>query len=540
MSGLTDIDATLAVLRVTPGWAEVGAGLDDDTVASILGEAEKLARDVLAPLNRRADAEGCRLRDGRVVTPEGYAAAWRRLGADGWLAMDLPEELGGQGLPTTLHTAASAFFEGAAMGLMMLNGSSRAASHMLAQVAPEHAAEWSPRLATGAWAATICISEPDAGSDVGRIRTRATQLPDGAWEVTGTKIWISFGDHDMAERIGHCMLARTGTAEEGTRGLSLFLVPSLRDDGSPNGVAVSRIEEKLGLHGSPTCALSFEAARAILLGETGRGLQHLFAMIERMRLQTACQGLGIAQAASGLAEGYARERAQGGPPDRPAVPIVRHADVRRQLAAMRAGTEVLRALLLEVSVMLDRGEGEAAAILLPLAKNFGAETGFGTSSAAIQVLGGAGYTRDWPAEQMLRDARVIAIYEGTTGMQAQDFLFRRLLRDGGAAMRALLRRIGDEVGACPDAAAAAAAGEVVAGFEALAADLLAGAEGFAPPDLAADGFLRAGWATVAAWMACRLVAAGGELARLGRFRLQTLAPELALARAACRLDAELI
>ena len=538
---------TLALLSATPGWADLAAGhgLDDDTVAAVLDEAGRVASGTLEPLGREGDATGCRLESGRVRTPPGYAPAYAQMGRDGWLAMDLPPEHGGQGLPTTLHAAASPAFEGAAMAFMMASGSSRAAAHLLAGGESEIAAQWVRRLARGDWAATICISEPDAGSDVGRIRTRAQ--PDGeGWRISGTKCWISFGDHDMAERIGHLALARTGPPEAGTRGLSLFLVPDRLDDGSGNGVTVTRIEEKMGLHSSPTCVMTFDGARATMIGEAGRGLPALFPMIELMRLQTACQGFGVARRACDIAHGYAGERLQGGPPDAPARPIAHHPDVQRQLMAMRARTDLLHAVVLDLAVTLDRARGgdagarALAGFLLPLAKNFGAETGFEVASAAIQVLGGAGYTREWPVEQLARDARVIAIYEGTTGMQAQDFLRRRLLRDEGAGLAQFLARAQADLAACPDRAAAARAEAVIERLKALSQALRGGDTDRAPPELAADGYLRAGWAAVSAAACCRMIAAGAELAAAGRFRLHHLDGEMALAEAGCRLRPDML
>ncbi len=538
---------TLALLAVTPGWTDLAArrGIDGDTVGAVIDEAQRFADAILTPLGRLGDAQGCRLEAGRVRTPEGYAQTYARMGADGWLAMDLPESLDGQGLPTTLHAAASPAFEGAAMAFMMANGSSRAAAHLLAGSVPELAAAWVPRLASGEWAATICISEPDAGSDVGRIRTRAEPDGDG-WRISGSKCWISFGDHDMGTRIGHLLLARTGPAEAGTRGLSLFLVPDRLDDSTPNGVSATRVEEKMGLHGSPTCVMAFDGARGTMIGEPGRGLVALFPMIELMRLQTACQGLGVAQRACDIAEAYAKERLQGGPPDAAPVAIDRHADVRRQLTSMRSRCEVLRSVILDLALTLDQaGEGDAkarilAAFLLPLAKNFGGETGFSVASDAIQVLGGAGYTREWPVEQLARDARVIAIYEGTTGMQAQDFLTRRLLRERGEGLALFRARAQATIADCPDAAAAERARAVLDRFAALSAAMLEGGDGMAAPDLAADGYLRAGWAAVSAAACCRMIAASAELARLGRFRLRYLDAEMALAEASCRLDAALV
>ncbi|WP_417210014.1 acyl-CoA dehydrogenase family protein [Antarctobacter sp.] len=427
------------ILSRTPGWAaqSTAAGLDDTAVTQILAETFKLAEETLTPLAARADAEGCRIDKGRVRTPEGYGAAYRALGDGGWLAADLPGDLGGLGLPLALHVAAALPMEGAALPFMMLPGSSRAAAFCLAANAPDLAAEWCPRLADGTWAATICISEPDAGSDVGRIRTKARPEGDG-WRISGTKCWISFGDQDMTDRIGHLLLARTGDPAEGTRGLSLFLVPNVTGDGATNGIHVERIEEKLGLHGSPTCVLRFEDAAGTMIGAPGRGLPALFTMIERMRLQVGTQGAGVAASCARLARAYAQDRRQGGDPAAPAVPLTAHPDVDRQLLLMEARALLLAALVLDTACTLDAakaGSDRAAAlapVLLPLAKTFGGELGQDNASAAIQVLGGAGYTREWPAERHFRDVRIATIYEGTTGMQAQDLVLRRLLKDNRA------------------------------------------------------------------------------------------------------------
>jgi len=535
------------LLEATPGWDRLAerSGLDRIGVEAILDEAARFAERELLPLGRNADAQGCRLENGRVITPDGYPAAYRALGQGGWLATDLPEELGGSALPLAIHTAASFAFDGVAMPFMMLAGSARAAAHLLIESSAALAGEWVPRLASGEWSATICISEPDAGSDVGRIRTKAVRAGE-AWRIQGTKCWISFGDHDMTARIGHCLLAHTGPVEFGTRGLSLFLVPDRLADGRGNGITVTRIEEKLGLHGSPTCVLDFAGAEGVLLGEEGRGLPQLFAMIARMRLQTGCQGLGIAVRAAAIARTYAGERRQGGRPDAPPLPLIEHADIRRQLLDMDGRVEVLRALLIEIAVLMDLardGDGDAEALAgwaLPLAKNFGGETGFAVASAAMQVLGGAGYTREWPIEALLRDARIITIYEGTTGMQGQDFLHRRLLRDQGAGLGAFLDRSRADLDGCTDPAMREAARDVITRFETLSRCFLAGGEGLAPADLAADGYLRAGWAAVSAWMACRLIQIGGADARAARMRLHFLPGEFGLADAACRLVPALV
>ena len=498
---LDQIDRTLRLLDATPDWQALCARLPDcdrETAEAILDAANALATDRFAPYGAAADAQGCRIEQGRVITPDGSADLWRAYADGGWLALDLPEAHGGAGLPIAMQAAMLPLFERHAMPFMMGAGATRAAAHLLAErAAPALAAEWVPQLASGAWAATICISEPGAGSDVGRIRTKA--VPEGDdWRITGEKIWISFGDHDLTDRIGHCLLARTNE-QAGTRGLSLFLVPSTYES-APNGVSVLRIEEKMGLHGSPTCALSFENAKGVMIGEEGRGLVQLFTMIELMRLQTGCQGLGLATMACEVAEAYAQERTQGGKPTAPPVPIAQHAGVAKTLAHMRATTEALRAASLELAASLDASRaGDAAAgsfasWLLPLFKTFGGETAITCADAGIQVLGGAGYTREWPLERALRDARITTIYEGTTGIQALDFLTRRLWRDR-SGLDAFLARVSF------DGPHAQAAQTAVASFADLATEL-------AQPDDArlgaAEPFMRAGWLAVCAWLGQRL------------------------------------
>jgi 3-(methylthio)propanoyl-CoA dehydrogenase len=283
--------------------------------------------------------------------------------------------------------------------------------------------EWLPRLASGEWGATVCVSEVGAGSDLARATTRAVQNEDGTWSVTGEKSWISYGDHDLTDQIGHAVLAQVIDAE-GRKRPSLFLVPASLPDGSVNRVAVRRIEHKLGLHGSPTCALGFEGATGWLLGEPGRGLAQLFVMIANMRLAVGAMGLGIASAAADVALAYAAERKQGGKPN--PVPINQHADVRLQLLDAMAAPTLLRGLLFAVANANDlamQGDAEAGALaawLLPIVKTTGGEMAFDTAGTAIQVLGGAGYINEWLVEQALHDARVLTIFEGATGIQALD------------------------------------------------------------------------------------------------------------------------
>jgi hypothetical protein len=397
------------------------------------------------------DREHCRLARGRVSTASGHIQAWRAYVEAGWPGIDQPPELGGAGLPLVALAACTEIFDRGSVAFGMLPTGLRAACRLLAaHASPEIKAEWLPRLVSGEWVATICISEAEAGSDAGRIRTVAEPDGQGGWRITGEKMWISYGDHDLAPRIGHCLLARTPGAAAGGAGLSLFLVPD-SIDGQRNAIVIRRLEEKLGLHGSPTCAMGFEGARGYLIGAEGRGLAQLFAMIAPMRLMVSVQGLTIAAGAADVALRYAEERRQGGSPDAAPTPIVDHPDVQRMLAEMASRVEVVRGLVLAAAVQADlamresdpEARADAAAMagwLLPIAKTFASETGFDVSSQAIQVLGGAGYVKDWPVEQCLRDSRVFAIFEGTSGIQALDLLHRRLRREQGRGLEAFLER----------------------------------------------------------------------------------------------------
>ena len=362
------------------------------------------------------------------------------------------------------------------------------------------------------------MRQPRSRSYRRRVRTRAEPLGDGEWAITGEKNWISFGDHDLAPRIGHCLLARTVTAE----GLSLFLVPD-RFGEARNGVIVRRIEEKMGLHASPTCALGFEGARGRLIGTEGRGLQQMFVMITNMRLATGAQGLATASGAADLALAYARERRQGGRGSAP-VPINRHADVQRLLLEQAAKVEVLRGLLLAAANLGDlaacepdeEAREDAAALLqwlLPLVKTTGGEFAFEVASDAVQILGGAGYTREWPVEQMLRDARVLTIFEGTTGIQALDLLHRRL-RGDRRGLRVFLAR------ARADAAASGAARDLLPTLEMLedAAEQLVAMSDPRAADAGATAFLHLAALAATGWIAARLVAVEGSDQEAERLR----------------------
>lgn len=523
--------------------AEAPGSVDSETWAMIVEQAARFAEGVIDPLDAVLDRQGARLHDGRVVTADGHRATWRRFAEDGWLTLALPEAAGGQGLPLLLLTACEELFNRASPAFTMLPTPNRTAAAMLQGAAdPVTRAAWVPRLAAGEWTATICISEPDAGSDVGRIRTRGIRGEDGIWRVTGEKCWISYGDHDLAARIGHCMLARSSDAV-GVRGLSLFLVPNTRDDGAANGVHVRRIEEKLGLHGSPTCVMGFEDAEAVLIGEEGRGLQTLFHMMLLMRLSCAPQGVGVAEAALATALAYARDRKQGGDPAAPPVAITAHADVQRQLLRMAGRVEVGRGIALAAAVVMDLGErcadAEARAgwlalaqFLLPIAKDSSARLGFDVASEAIQVLGGAGYTREWPVERRLRDARVFAVFEGTTGIQAIDLLHRRLWRERGEGIRRFVALARADL---PEGDDGRPLTSVLDRLEEVAGILMGWQDKARDAEAGATAFLDLCGLAVGGWIATRLVRfAGGD--RVGR-RIN-VAARFFLAELEARAEAE--
>lgn len=432
------------------------AHVDAETIAMMLEQAALFADEELAPLAASGDLAGCRLLDGRVLLPEGSAAIWRNWCELGFPALALPPEHEGLDFPRSVASAIQELGDGANLAFGMLGINLRcAALALMRNASADQVARYLPGLVSGELASTIAISEPQAGSDVGRILTTATPHDDGSWRLNGSKIWISYGDHDATGEIIHLVLARVPNGEVGTRGLGLFLVPAGKDaSGKPgNGISILRLEHKMGLHASPTCVLELNEARGELIGEPGRGLQALFVMMNAMRLAVAVQGAAVANVATLHAIRYALERPQGGHPLSPPQPIAQHADVRRMLLEMTARSELARALALRTAALLDQAElqeGEAGQLslalgelLLPVAKTLNAETGFEVASQGMQVLGGYGYTSDYPLERLARDIRVAAIYEGTSGIQALDFLKRRILADQGAMMGTLLGMIGD-------------------------------------------------------------------------------------------------
>lgn len=457
------LDVTLAHIEAAPGTAEVRslgeafAQATSETTSVILGEAAKFARAHLYDLNDEIDSTGGKLVDGRVVLPQAHKAAWQAFAQAGWTMMEQGAEWGGQGLPRFVVAASQEVFDRACMAFGMLATGQRSACRLIGALGTsELKAEWLPRITEGDWTATMCISEPDAGSDIRRLRSNAREGAAGEWLISGEKCWISYGDHNLGDRIGHCVLALSGPNE-----LSLFLVPDSYQsaDGleERNSIQVRRVEHKMGLHGSPTCVLGFEDARGILLGERGRGLPQMFLMITNMRLSVGVTGAALAGGCVDTAFDYAESRLQGQVAGK-TVPIIEHLDIQNRLFGMASRTEMLRGLIFALANQADLVDGASSGAdvvampelvqwLLPIVKTIGGETAFNTASEAMQVLGGAGYTREWPVEQALRDARVLTIFEGTSGIQALDLVHRRLLRDEGglATVQRLARQAGSRL-----------------------------------------------------------------------------------------------
>jgi acyl-CoA dehydrogenase len=442
-----------------------------ETVEAVLGEAARLAEDVLAPLRRAGDLAPARLENGVVRTTPGFAEAYRALAEGGWVGIAAAPEFGGMGLPVVLLTCLNEMCSGAnlALGLcpLLTQGQIEALEH---HAPDEVKARFLPKLVEGRWAGTMNLTEPQAGSDVGAIRTRAEADGDGTYKLTGQKIFISWGDHDVAENVCHLVLARLPDAAPGTKGISLFLVPKLLPDaegrpGVANGVRALSLEHKMGLHGSPTCVMEFDGATGWLIGEPHQGMAAMFTMMNNARLGVGVQGLSQADAALQAALAFAHERRQGRTPVAGIPTIAGHADVRRMLLTMAATVATARAICLDCALSTDMGTatGEPAwaaraAFLTPIAKAFGTDAGCEVSALAMQVFGGMGYVEETGIAQFYRDVRVTAIYEGTNGIQAMDMVGRKLM-DGGAAARALIAEIAATAaggGALGDRLAAAA------------------------------------------------------------------------------------
>jgi 3-(methylthio)propanoyl-CoA dehydrogenase len=451
--------AGLASIASLPGY-EIAT---PDTVAAVLDQAADLARDVLAPLNDSGDREGSRLENGIVRTPTGFRDAYQAFVAGGWGGLPCSEDYGGQGLPLVVSAAVSEMWSAANLGFalcpMLTVGAVDALEHHGSE---ELKAVYLPRLVSGEWTGTMNLTEPQAGSDVGALKTRAVKQGDH-YRITGQKIFITYGDHDLAENIIHLVLARTPDSPPGTRGISLFLVPKFLPDasgapGQRNDVRCVSLEHKLGIHASPTAVLAFgdqEGAIGFLLGEEHRGMECMFTMMNNARLNVGLQGVAISDRAYQQALEYARTRMQGVPVGRDgAAPIVWHPDVRRMLLLMRTRTEAARALAYFTAASLDlaqrspdaadrRHTRARAELLVPMVKAWSTDLGVENASLAVQVHGGMGFIEETGVAQHYRDARITPIYEGTNGVQALDLLGRKLVRDRGAAAYALIAQMRD-------------------------------------------------------------------------------------------------
>jgi alkylation response protein AidB-like acyl-CoA dehydrogenase len=437
-----------------------------DLIDAITDEAARFCTGELAPLNRPGDEEGCTFADGQVTAPAGFKAAYDKYVEGGWAGLCGEAEYGGQGLPDSLGLVLEHLMAAANPAWTMYPALSRGVVEALEHHgSTEQKGQFLPRLLTGEWTGTMCLTEPHAGSDVGLVRTRAEEQADGSYRVSGTKIFISAGEHDLSENIIHLVLARTPQAPEGTRGISMFVVPKIDLDGSRNGVVCGGIEEKMGIHGNATCMLHFEEARGYLIGEENRGMRNMFTMMNAARIVVGLQGVCQAESALRDATVYAGERLQmrslSGPkaPEEAADPIIVHPDVRRMLLTQRAivdGGRVLVYLTGQVgdvaAAARDDEEGQSAQDLLdfltPIVKGTLTELGFESVNLGLQIFGGHGFIRENGMEQRVRDTRITLLYEGTTGIQALDLLGRKILQTQGPGLKqfiAMMSELADQL-----------------------------------------------------------------------------------------------
>ncbi len=517
------------VLRAHERIAELPAlaeHADTGLLTQVIEEAGKFVGEVIAPLNREGDEVGAQWKDGTVTMPPGFRDAYQAFWQAGWPSLASATEDGGQGLPTVveavLHEMLNAANHGWTMAPGLLHGAYECLRH---HASDDLKARYLDKLASGEWLATMCLTEPHAGSDLGLVRTKAVPLADGRYALSGTKIFISGGEHDLSDNIVHLVLARLPDAPPGPKGLSLFLVPKVEADGSRSSVHCERIEEKMGLHGSPTCVMRFDEAAASLVGEPGKGLNAMFVMMNAARLLVGLQGVGLLDAAWQKAHAYAQERRQMRAPGTAskageADPIALHPAMQRILNTQRAWIDAGRVIAYRTALELDtqKHHPEAArrdaaarwcSLVTPVLKSAWTEQAFTGASACLQVFGGHGYVREWGIEQHVRDARVAMIYEGTNEIQAIDLLVRKTLPDGAAALQALLAELADDLAALPEAAATREALGRFGDFVRERIVPLAGASADRPFWLA-DDFLRATALLLMAWAWERLAATAGH------------------------------
>jgi len=463
------LDAVIGLDKFSnlPGFQNASA----DVVEAVLTEGGRFVAEVLFPLNQSGDLEGCtRHDDGSVTTPKGFKAAYDQFCESGWGTLSAPEEFGGQGMPHVIATAFEEYLISANMAFAMYPGLTHGAiAALLVKGSDEQKAKYVPKMVSGEWGGTMNLTEPHCGTDLGLIRTKAVPNGDGSYAITGTKIFISSGEHDLTSNIIHLVLAKTPDAPDNVKGISLFIVPKflVEDDGSigaRNAVTCGSIEHKMGIHANSTCVMNYDGATGWMVGEENKGLAAMFIMMNAARLGVGLQGLAQGEVAFQNAVQYAKDRRQGraltGPaePDQKADTLFVHPDVRRMLMEAKALTEGLRALCLWGALQVDLAHkaqteeerqtaDDLISLLTPVIKGYGTDKGYDIATNAQQVYGGHGYIAEWGMEQYVRDARIAMIYEGTNGVQAMDLVGRKLAQNGGRAVQALFKIVDDECAA---------------------------------------------------------------------------------------------
>jgi alkylation response protein AidB-like acyl-CoA dehydrogenase len=463
---LRDMRFVLHELHEGDGFGDIEQSeeLTPDLFDAVLEEAARVAQDILLPLNRTGDEEGCKLENGVVRTPKGFKEAYDQFRQNGWCALATPPEWGGQGLPQTVNKLVEEMISATNLSFGLYPGLTHGATTAIVDFATDELKQaYLPKMVEGAWSGTMCLTEAHCGTDLGLLRTKAVPQGDGSYKITGSKIFISAGDHDLTENIVHLVLARLPDAPPGIKGISMFLVPKLLPDDAgnaskPNGVSVAAIEHKMGLKASATCQLNFEDSTGWLVGTEHKGMTAMFRMMNEERIAVGVQGLGVGEAAYQSAVYYAKDRLQGralaGPkaPDKPADPIIVHPDVRRMLMTMRAYNEGCRALVGWVARAVEASkharEPEArlraedfVALMTPVVKALCTDLGFESANLAVQVYGGHGYIAESGVEQYVRDARIAMIYEGTNGIQALDLVGRKMGAHNGRYLRAFFHPV---------------------------------------------------------------------------------------------------